>query len=144
MPPAKKQTSPKTAMSDAHKQALADGRAQSRAVREYLDALEANRPKRGRRRTVETVERQLAETREELATAGGAAKLELIQRRRNLEVEVATLQAGGRGVDLSALEQSFVEHGKAYAARKGVSHAAFREFGVPADVLKKAGIGRGG
>ncbi|HEX5615265.1 MAG TPA: hypothetical protein VFZ83_08935 [Acidimicrobiia bacterium] len=140
MPPARK----KTAMSDAHKQALAEGRAQSRAVRDYLDALEANRPKRGRRRTAETVERQLTETREALAAAGGSAKLELIQRRRDLEVELATLQAGGGGIDLSALEQSFVEHGKAYAQRKAISYAAFREFGVPADVLKKAGISRAG
>ena len=140
MPPARK----KSAMSDAHKQALAEGRAQSRAVREYLDALESARPKRGRRRTGETVERQLAETREELAKTAGATKLELIQRRRDLEVELATMQAGRGGVDLSALEKSFVQHGKAYAERKGISYAAFREFGVPSDVLKKAGIGRGG
>jgi len=134
----------KTSMSDEHKLALAEGRAQARAVRDYLGALEANRPRRGRRRTVETVERQLAETREELAAAGGATKLELIQRRRDLEVELATLRAGGGSVDLSELEQPFVEHGKAYAERKGISYAAFREFGVPAEVLKKAGIGRGG
>lgn len=139
MPPARK----KTSMSDEHKQALAEGRAQARAVREYLDALEANRPKRGRRRTVDTVQRQLAAAKEELAGAAGAARLELIQRRRDLEVELATMQAGGSGPDLSKLEKSFVQHGKAYAQRKGISYAAFREFGVPPEVLKKAGIGRG-
>ena len=30
-----------------------------------------------------------------------------------------------------------------YAQRKGISYAAWRELGVPADVLKKAGISRG-
>ncbi len=30
-----------------------------------------------------------------------------------------------------------------YAERKGISYAAWRELGVPADVLKKAGISRG-
>src|SRR5689334_9539098 len=38
------------AMSDEHKAALAEGRAQGRAVRLYLEALEANKPKRGRKR----------------------------------------------------------------------------------------------
>ena len=138
MPPTRK----KTKMSDAHKEALAEGRAQSRAVRDYLAALESNRPKRGRKRTPETVRRQLEETRAQLDAAGGAAKLELIQRRRDLEVELTTMQAGGQ--DISGLESAFVKHGKAFAERKGISYAAFREFGVPADVLKKAGIGRAG
>ncbi|MDQ1502388.1 MAG: hypothetical protein QOD57_115, partial [Actinomycetota bacterium] len=37
-------------MSDEHKQALAEGRDQGRGVRLYLEALEKNRPKRGRKR----------------------------------------------------------------------------------------------
>ena len=36
-------------MSDAHKEALAEGREQGRAVRRYLEALEANKPRRGRK-----------------------------------------------------------------------------------------------
>ena len=32
--------------------------------------------------------------------------------------------------------------GGAYAERKGISYAAWRELGVPADVLKKANITR--
>ena len=42
-------------MSDEHKAALADGRAQGRAVRAYLEALEANKPRRGRKRTPESM-----------------------------------------------------------------------------------------
>ena len=34
--------------------------------------------------------------------------------------------------------------GKSYAARKAISYAAFREFGVPADILKRAGVSRSG
>jgi hypothetical protein len=137
MPPKTK----KTTMTAAHKAALAAGRSQSKTVREYLAALEANRPKRGRPRTAETVKKQLAEVQEQLAGARGAVRLELIQDRRDLEVELATLQAGSR--DISALEREFVKVAKAYAERKGISHAAFREFGVPADVLKRAGVARG-
>ena len=62
------------------------------------------------------------------------------QRRRDLEVELAGMQAGG--IDISALEKAFVKVGKSYAERKAISYAAFREFGVPADILKRAGISR--
>ena len=130
----------KTPMSAAHKQALAEGREQSRIVRDYLDALEAHKPKRGRKRTADSVKKNLNEVGQSLKSATGQGRLELIQRRRDLEVELAGMQAGG--VDVSALEKAFVKVGKSYAGRKGISYAAFREFGVPAEILKKAGISR--
>jgi hypothetical protein len=45
-------------------------------------------------------------------------------------------------VDLSALEAAFVKTAGAYSDRKGISYAAWRELGVPADVLKRANISR--
>ncbi|GIU90335.1 MAG: hypothetical protein KatS3mg010_1434 [Acidimicrobiia bacterium] len=128
-------------MSDDHKAALAEGRNQSRTVSRYLDALEANRPKRGRKRTAESVKKRLAAVESELATAGGLRRLTLLQERRDLEVELAGMSAGG--ADVSALEKEFVKVAKGYSARKGISYGAWREFGVPAEVLKKAGITRG-
>lgn len=46
-------------MSDSHKRALAIGREQGRAVRRYLEALEAHKPKRGRKRTPESMQKRL-------------------------------------------------------------------------------------
>jgi hypothetical protein len=46
-------------LSEDHKAALAEGRAQGRAVRRYLEALEAHRPRRGRKRTVESMRKPL-------------------------------------------------------------------------------------
>ncbi len=129
----------KKGMTDEHKAALALGREQSRAVANYLEALELNKPKRGRKRTLDTVKRQLEESAVALKSATGIAKVELVQRRRDLEVELAAMQAGG-GPDLAALEKAFVKHAKGYASRKGITKAAFREVGVPADVLKRAGV----
>jgi hypothetical protein len=129
----------KRTMTDDHKAALAAGREQSRAVANYLEALEATRPKRGRKRTPDTVKRQLAETAVALRESSGIRKVELIQRRRDLEVELATMEAGG-GPDLTALEKAFVKHAKGYAKRKNISKAAFREAGVSAEVLKSAGV----
>ena len=130
----------KRPMTAAHKAALVEGRMQSRVVANYLDALDTHRPRRGRKRTIDTVERQLAEANQQIKDAVGSARLELIQRRRDLEAELETMQSGTS--DLPALEKEFVKVAQAYAARKAISYASFREFGVPADVLEKAGIKR--
>ena len=55
-PPKKKQA---RQMSDDHKAALAEGRSQGRAVRVYLEALAANKPKRGRKRTPDSITKRL-------------------------------------------------------------------------------------
>jgi hypothetical protein len=137
MPPRTK----KRSMSAEHKAALAEGRNLSRSVNRYLEALEAHKPKRGRKRTSESVKRQLGSVQDQLKTASGARRLELIQQRRSLEVETAAMQLGAP--DISALEKEFVRSAKGYSQRKGITYGAWREFGVPPEVLRKAGITRG-
>jgi hypothetical protein len=66
MSPAKKT---KRAMSDDHKAALAEGRSQGRAVRRYLEALDAHKPKRGRKRTPDSIKKRLDRIETDLATA---------------------------------------------------------------------------
>jgi hypothetical protein len=126
-------------MTDEHKAALAEGRNQGRAVRRYLEALEDNKPKRGRKRTEASVQRDLARTEDELTTADPLRRLELIQRRIDLQTE---LEKMGTTVDLSALEAEFVAVAKGYAERKQISYEAWREAGVTAATLKAAGISR--
>ncbi len=127
-------------MSDSHKEALAEGRNHARVVGRYLEALEANKPKRGRKRTADSVKKRLTAVTEELKDAAGLSRLNLLQERRDLEVELATMQAGTP--DLSGLEKEFVRVAKAYSAKKKISYGAWREFGVPPETLKKAGITR--
>ena len=71
-------------MSDDHKAALAQGRAEGRAVREYLDALRANKPKRGRKRTPDSIKKRLAAIDDQLESADPLGELRLIQERRDL------------------------------------------------------------
>ena len=127
-------------MSDAHKQALAEGREQGRAVRQYLEALEAHKPKRGRKRTPDSIQKRLATIEERVGSADPLARLQLVQERMDLQRELAASQ---QKVDLSALEKDFVGAARAYGNRKGITYAAWRESGVDPAVLKKAGIGRG-
>ena len=126
-------------MSDTHKEALAVGREQGRAVRRYLEALEAHRPRRGRKRTPESIKNQLAGIEQKLAEADALTRVLLIQQRMDLQAE---LEAKSQTVDISALEDDFVKAAKDYGARKGISYAAWREAGVDPTVLKRAGIGR--
>ena len=131
----------KTKMTDEHKKALAEGRELGRAVREYLEALEAHKPKRGRKRTADSVKKRLAAIEEQLPEASPIKKVELVQERSDLTVELATM---GKKVDISGLEKGFVKSAKTYSERKGISYSTWREVGVPAEVLKKAGISRAG
>ena len=131
----------KTKMTDEHKQALAEGRELGRAVRDYLEALEQNKPKRGRKRTPESVKKRLDAIETALPDASPIKKVELIQERSDLTVELATM---GTKVDVSGLEKGFVKAAKTYSERKGITYSTWREVGVPAEVLKRAGITRGG
>ena len=129
----------RTPMSDEHKAALAEGRNQGRSVRRYLEALDAHKPKRGRKRTSDSMQKRLDRIDTELASADPLKRLQLIQERLDLTAE---LEATGQTIDLSGLEQEFVDAAAAYSARKGISYAAWRELGVEPAVLKKAGISR--
>ncbi|MDH3678983.1 MAG: hypothetical protein OEV40_03440 [Acidimicrobiia bacterium] len=126
-------------MSKDHKEALAIGRAEGRSVRAYLEALESSRPKRGRKRTKESIGNRLEKIETELETADALKRLQLTQERLDLTSELENMDSG---VDISELEAEFTRVAKGYAARKGISYAAFRQLGVPAAVLKKAGITR--
>jgi uncharacterized Ntn-hydrolase superfamily protein len=130
---------PKGPMTDDHKAALAMGRNEGNAVRNYLEALRNNKPKRGRRRTRESIATRLAAIDNELDSSDPMNELRLRQERRDLQAELATM---GDKVDISALENGFVAVGKSYSARQGISYATWREIGVDAAVLKRAGISR--
>ncbi|HZQ26553.1 MAG TPA: hypothetical protein VFA94_02535 [Acidimicrobiales bacterium] len=136
----KKKAAPKS-MSAEHKQALAIGREQGRSVRRYLEALDAHKPKRGRKRTPESIQRRLDAIEERLVSADPLSRLQLVQERMDLELELSTK---ANAVDLSALEDDFVQAAREYGERKGISYAAWREAGVDAAVLKRAGVRRGG
>ncbi|MEY2405599.1 MAG: hypothetical protein QOH64_2562 [Acidimicrobiaceae bacterium] len=127
-------------MSDQHKAALAEGRSQGRAVRNYLEALEATKPKRGRKRTPDSIKKRLEAIDAALADADKLTELKLRQERVNLERE---LEAGSVAIDLTSLERDFAAVASKYGQRQGITYQVWRDTGVPAAVLKKAGISRG-
>ena len=111
------------------------------AVRDYLKALEQNAPRRGRRRTPESVKRQLAVLEGEMEGASVTKRLGLVQQRIDLETDLTALQQAG-AVDRAAREAGCATHAAAYGGRRGISYAAWREVGVSPTALKSAGIRR--
>lgn len=139
--PAKKRAAKvikKSSWTDSRKDAFVRAREETRVVDTYLASIaQASRP--GRRRAPDSVAAQLRKVITELHEATGAERLALIQRRRDLEEERNRLTAAS---DTRGLEDAFVKVAQRYSERKGISYATWREAGVPARVLSKAGISR--
>lgn len=129
----------KTEMSVEHKEALAQGRREGAAVRRYLEAIEATRGKRGRKRTPDSVQRRIKAIDSELETADALQALLLRQERKDLDVELKRLSTK---VDLKALEKGFIKAAAPYGTRKGIDYSTWRDAGVEPSVLAKAGIKR--
>lgn len=126
-------------MSVEHKSALAEGRMESAAVRAYLEAWEMHRPKRGRKRTADSIRFRIDAIDAAMPSASAFEKLHLTQERHDLENEIASLESG---VDLSALEDAFIEVAAAYGRRRGITYNSWRQIGVSAELLKRAGVTR--
>ncbi len=119
------------------KQARAAARAETRAVRKYLEGLQATSARRGRRKSpqqeLEAVQAQLEVESDQIQ------RLALIQRRIDAERRLAE---SSDPIDIEALESEFVKIARSYSDRKGISYKAWRETGVSASVLGKSGIAR--
>jgi hypothetical protein len=109
------------------KQRSLEGAQKERPSSDYLEALRANKPRRGRKRTSESITKRLDAIDAELVDADPLDELKLVEERRRLHEERASMQAS---VDLSALEAAFVEVAKGYSERQGISYASWREVGV--------------
>jgi len=134
---AKKMAAKKSSMTNSHKQALANGRAEGRIIREYLEIVEATKPRRGRKRTPESITKRLSLITTELKTADPVTKVRLIQERLNLRNELAGMKSK---TEVATAEQKFVKVAKKFSDRNDITYDAWREVGVSPTVLKKAGI----
>ena len=132
-------TRKKSPMSADHKAALAKGREEGRIVRQYLEALESTKPRRGRKRTPDSIRKRLAAIESALPEAEPLNRLHLVEEKQRLEAELAH---SGDVVDLAALEKSFTKVARQYGDRKGISYSAWRTVGVSASVLQQAKIPR--
>lgn len=125
------------AMSDEHKAALAQGRAEARAIKAYLAVATAPK-KRGRPVTRASLEEKIIGLDERVRTEDDPlARVDLIQARIDAQRALDELDSAA---DVQALEAGFVENAASYSDRKGITWMAWREAGVAASTLREAGI----
>ena len=123
-------------VSDAHKDALEVGRSEARIVKAYLEELKENQPKRGRKRTAETVTKNLADVEEALIERtyeSEVDRLVLMQRRKDLATELDVLNAKTKR---TSFEEAFIGVVKNFSERRGIEWDTWRQIGVPARVLR--------
>lgn len=139
-PTRKRSSMPRSSMSEEHKAALAKGREEGRAVRRYLEALEERKPRRGRKRTPESIRKRLVVVEQQIHDVDPLTRLHLLQGREDLSSELSRSDTSD---ELAATEKAFVKVAKSYGRRKGIGYRAWRAVGVSVPVLQKAGITRG-
>ena len=125
-------------MSNSHKEALVNGRAESRVIRDYLQLIDAQRPRRGRRRSLETITRRLREIEIEIPLSQPLQRIHLLQERINLNAELATRSLSR--TQQTQLEKNFIKVAKSFSERHHISPEAWSEFGVSPRVLHLAGM----
>ncbi len=127
-------------MSSSHKKALSEGRALSSTVDRYLAAV--NTPKRrGRKVSKATLVQRLANAQQRLKSAKGVDKVLAAQEVRDLQTKIARLNAAN-AFDVKSLEDAFVKIAKRFGDNRGIGYGAWRDAGVPAEVLRRAGVTR--
>lgn len=127
-------------LSAAHKRALAEGRTMSATVDRYLSAV--NTPKRrGRKVSKAALEQRLGVARTKARSATGVEKVLAAQDVRDLQLRIANMNVASGG-DVKSLEAAFVKIAKRFGENRGIGYGAWRDAGVPAVVLKKAGVAR--
>ena len=156
-----------TGLTPQHKAALAQGRADGLAVRRYLEALEAHKPKRGRKRSPESIDKRLKKIEELLVDAvmlivaiGQGAQRVLAQLGGLDEcgehrVGVFTVELFEReeccdaGVEIAAAHGGAAQRGRhrpptAAAAWAAIRMTAAEDFLLHFEAQDRAGRGEGG
>lgn len=127
-------------LSASHKRALAEGRTMSATVDRYLSAV--NTPKRrGRKVSKAALQQRLTDARAKAKSATGVDRVLAAQEVRDLQTRITAIDSSSAG-DVKSLEAAFVKIAKRFGENRGIGYGAWRDAGVPAQVLKKAGIAR--
>jgi len=116
-------------MTEESKAKVQAGMAEARAIRAYLGLVQSDgfRIRGPRAKSPEQLQEQIA------TTTDPVERLKLRpQLRAALDIEMTEAD----------LIKNFVEHCEAFSTKHGITYADWRDEGVPASVLKEAGISR--
>lgn len=98
-----------------------------------------SKPGRGVKRAADAVGNRITKIDELLVSADPLSRVHLTQERIELHAEYVRL-TNGNHADPSQLERDFVRVVRSYGDRNGITYAAWRQVGVDAKLLERAGI----
>lgn len=125
-------------MSEQQKAAMANGRAESSAIKRYL---EISRGKSGRPVTAASVGKQLERTRSKLAgTRDELTRLRLTADRMRLERDLKRLEKNESAPAMQAARAAFIANAKTYGERHGIPRAAWKAMGIDPATMAEAGL----
>lgn len=130
------ETTTERKLSPEHKDALALGRKRSKIVNDYLTVIDSDKPKRGRKRTQESINKRLAAIDAELVSSTMVKRLRLLTEAESLQKEQEKLVDNEK---IKELEDQFVEVAKEFDNGR-IPYPAWRALGVSTEVLDRAGI----
>lgn len=108
----------------------------SNHVGQYLRFLQNHKPDPTKRQpSRDSIEKRITIAEERCKKLDGVALILKMQQISDLKKML-----GSMADDVMPYEAKFIRYGKQFADYNGVEYATFRMFGVPADILKKAGI----
>jgi hypothetical protein len=110
------------------------------SIRSYLAALNVPK-KRGRKVSKPVLQQRLVQAQARAKGATGVDKVLASQAVRDLQDRIAQVSTATT-TDVKGLESAFVKVARQFSEKRGIRWSAWRDAGVPGDVLKKAGIAR--
>lgn len=114
------------------------------AIVSYLAAIDrknAPKPRGGRRRTTESIGRDITTCEQTIAsTMDPIRKLHATQELLNLQHEAEQIASDEYYADPTNFEADFIAHLSGYADRNAITASALRRVGVPARVIREAGL----
>ena len=117
------------------KSVLSESMEQSHAVRAYLSAWDSQTSRS--RQSPDEMRASVARLKDKIAEATPILKIQMIQKRRDIEIRLETFESVP---DITDVGSRFVEVVKAYSEGKGIDYETWREYGIPASVLKQGGM----
>jgi hypothetical protein len=112
------------------------------AVRAYLEAIEASKPRTERARARPDLKERLDEIEQENRSTDVITFLSNTEERISLIEELEWTQDRQGELKFQAIEEAFVANAGAFGHAKGITWAGWRAVGVPAALLDRAGVPR--
>ena len=117
------------------KSVLSESMEQSHAVRAYLSAWDTKSARS--RQSPDELRAAVSRIETKMVGVSSIRKLQLMQKRREIQTRIETFESAP---DITDIESRFVVIVDAYSQQQGIDYETWREYGIPASVLKAGGM----